>query len=88
MPGSIVGCDASGTVVKVGKDVTTGVKIGDHVAAFVHGSKFSDEGAFAEYVKVPAELAWVVPEKLKFEESATFGIAYVVKVRLIGSHVD
>ncbi|RPD66610.1 GroES-like protein [Lentinus tigrinus ALCF2SS1-7] len=74
-PGTVLGCDLSGTVVKVGADVTT-PKVGDHVAAFVHGATFPDEGAFAEYVKTPAELAWVVPPStLTHEQAATLSCA-------------
>ena len=73
VPGTINGCDFSGYIVKVGKNVST-PKVGDHVAGFVHGSTFTDEGAFAEYVKAPAELVWVVPENtLSHEEAATYG---------------
>ncbi|TBU35546.1 GroES-like protein [Dichomitus squalens] len=75
-PGSVIGCDWSGHVVRVGKNVST-PKVGDHVAGFVMGSTFPDSGAYAEYVKTPAELAWVVPEgTLTHEEAATFGCAF------------
>lgn len=63
--------------MKIGKNVTN-IEVGDHVATFVHGSKFADEGSFAEYVKTPAELAWVVPANtLTFEQSATYNVACV-----------
>ena len=76
-PGSIVGCDFSGYVCAVGRDVAS-PKIGDHVAGFVHGSTFPDSGAFAEYVKTPADLVWAVPENtVSHDEAATFGCAYV-----------
>ena len=76
-PGSIVGCDMSGTVVKLGKNVSN-FKLGDHVVTTRHGSAYPDEGAFAEYAKAPADLLWAVPEDtLTFEESATFNVAYV-----------
>lgn len=75
-PGTILGCDFSGHVVKVGKNVKS-PKIGDHVAGFVHGAAFPDEGAFAEFVKTPAELVWSVPENtLSHDEAATLGCAY------------
>ena len=95
MPGSVLGCDFSGVVVRTGNGVTvsscdsdstgTGspdsglrVCVGDHVAGFVMGSTFPDRGAYAEYVKTPAELAWIVPEgTLTHEEAATLGCAYV-----------
>ena len=37
---------------------------------------FPDEGAFAEYVKAPTDLVFVVPEgTFSYEESATLGCA-------------
>ncbi|TFK91794.1 GroES-like protein [Polyporus arcularius HHB13444] len=75
--GSILGCDYSGVVVKVGKNVHSSPKVGDHVAGFVHGSAYPDEGAFAEYVKVPAELVWVVPANtLSHEQAAAYEVAF------------
>lgn len=75
VPGSVVGCDFSGVVAKVGRNVST-PKVGDHVAGFVHGGQFPDEGAFAEYVKTPAELVWAVPENtLSHDEAATLSCA-------------
>ncbi|KAH9846081.1 GroES-like protein [Lenzites betulinus] len=74
--GSIVGCDFSGYVVKTGKNVVT-PKVGDHVAGFVHGAAFPDEGAFAEYVKTPANLVFTVPrDTLTHDEAATLGCAF------------
>ncbi|KAL1947847.1 hypothetical protein VTO73DRAFT_13571 [Trametes versicolor] len=76
VPGSILGCDFSGHVVKAGKNVTS-PKVGDHVAGFVHGAAFSDEGAYAEYVKTPGDLVWVVPENtLSHDQAAAFGCAF------------
>ncbi|KAH9928552.1 GroES-like protein [Epithele typhae] len=76
IPGAIVGCDFSGTVVKVGSAVTN-LSVGQQVAGFVHGSAFSDEGAFAEYVKTPADLVWPIPEgAFSHEEAATIGCAF------------
>ncbi|KAI0665297.1 GroES-like protein [Cubamyces menziesii] len=76
VPGTILGCDFSGHVVQVGKNVTT-LKVGDHVAGFVHGGAFTDEGAFAEYVKTPADLVWVVPEgTINHDQAATLGCAF------------
>ncbi|KAF0270921.1 hypothetical protein FOG51_04123 [Hanseniaspora uvarum] len=64
--GSIVGCDAAGTIVKLGKDEaeakhiadTYGYKVGDHVAAIIHGCSVlhPENGAFAEYALVDAAL--------------------------------
>ena len=75
VPGSILGCDFSGVVVKVGKNVST-PKVGDHVAGFVHGAMYSDEGAFAEYVKASADVVWTVPENtFSHELAAAYGAA-------------
>ncbi len=73
--GSILGCDFSGHVIKVGKNVTS-PKVGEHVTGFLHGGEFTDEGAHAEYVKTPAELVWVVPDgTLTHEEAAALQVA-------------
>lgn len=72
MDGAICGCDWSGHVVQKGKNVTT-LEIGDHVAGFVMGDNYTDRGAFAQYVKATAELAFKVPAgTLSHEEAATF----------------
>jgi len=72
-PGTIVGVDYAGVIAKVGKDVTT-LAVGDRVAGFVHGGQYTDRGAFAQYVKTPAELTWKVPEgTITDEDAATLG---------------
>lgn len=76
--GTICGCDWSGYVVQKGKNVTS-LDIGDHVAGFVQGGVYTDRGAFAEYVRTAAELAWKIPAgTLSDEEAATYGCAYVL----------
>lgn len=73
--GTISGCDWSGNVVQVGKNVKD-ISVGDHVAAFVHGGNYKDRGAFAEFVKAEADLVWKVPKgTLSHEEAATLGCA-------------
>ncbi|TBU35512.1 chaperonin 10-like protein [Dichomitus squalens] len=74
-PGTILGCDFSGYIVKVGKSVFS-PKVGDHVAGCVHGGCLEDEGAYAEYIKTPADLVWVVPENtLDHDQAATLSYA-------------
>lgn len=81
--GTIPGCDFSGTVVQIGKSVTN-FAVGDHVAGFTQGGMYKDRGAFAEYVKTPADLVWKVPEgTLTHEEAATFGCAYWTAVQAL-----
>ncbi|KAH9849337.1 GroES-like protein [Lenzites betulinus] len=72
-PGTVLGCDLAGVIVQVGKNVTTR-KVGDRVAAFVHGGNSADSGAFAEYTRSPADLVWPIPTSLSFEEAATMSI--------------
>ncbi|KAF7789406.1 hypothetical protein EIP86_000350 [Pleurotus ostreatoroseus] len=73
--GTICGCDWSGYVVQKGENVTT-LKIGDRVAGFVQGGTYTDRGAYAEYVKTTADLAWKIPAgTVSDEEAATFGCA-------------
>ena len=71
-PGSWLGCDFAGTVEKVGSGVDN-VRVGDRVAAFVHGGQWEGEGSFAEYVKAQAGLVWRVPDNLSDEEAAAAG---------------
>ncbi|KAH9918219.1 GroES-like protein [Epithele typhae] len=60
----------------VGSAVKT-LSVGQQVAGFVHGSTFANEGAFAEYVKTPADLVWPIPEGVSsHEEAATIGLAF------------
>ncbi|KAL7283725.1 hypothetical protein ACG7TL_003162 [Trametes sanguinea] len=67
----------------VGKNVTS-PKVGEHAAGFVMGGTFPDSGAFAEYVKTPAELAWVVPEgTLTYEQAATMGCVFWTAVQAL-----
>ncbi|THG97000.1 hypothetical protein EW026_g4939 [Hermanssonia centrifuga] len=81
--GTICGCDWSGYVVETGKSVTS-LSVGDHVAGFVQGGTYTDRGAYAEYVKTPAELAWRVPDgTLSHEEAATMGCGFWTAVQAL-----
>ncbi|KAJ1308344.1 hypothetical protein OPQ81_004054 [Rhizoctonia solani] len=74
--GNIIGCDLSGIVVKLGSNSISRVKVGDTVAAFVHGGNYRDRGAFAQYAKADSDLVWKFsPSTLSFEEAATMGCA-------------
>lgn len=69
--GTVLGCDWSGHVVGRGKNVET-PDLDAHIAGMSIGGTFSDCGAFAEYVKMPAELTWTVPDgRLTHEDAAT-----------------
>ena len=80
-PGTILGCDFAGTVVQAGPNLRVPVKVGDKVAASLRGGVDKERGGFAEYVKVYADLAWIIPEgTYTFEEAATIGIPLYTSV--------
>ena len=61
--------------MKLGESVTN-FAVGDSVAGFTHGGTYEDRGAYAEYVKASADLAWKIPDStLSFEQAATLGCA-------------
>ena len=77
-PGSYIGCDFAGEVVQVGPNLKTGIKVGDKVASSVRGGVSRERGAFSEYAKTFADLAFVIPEGTwSFEEASTIGIPLV-----------
>ncbi|KAJ5124463.1 uncharacterized protein N7515_008288 [Penicillium bovifimosum] len=75
-PGVLVGCDYSGIVEEVGKDVKKKFKKGDRVCGFVHGANAvqPEDGAFAEYIVAKGDLQWKIPEHMSFQEAATLGV--------------
>jgi NADPH:quinone reductase-like Zn-dependent oxidoreductase len=69
----ILGCDMSGTVAEVGKDVTN-VKVGDEVFATTRlGTPGC--GSFAEYALVPAKQLGKKPKNLTFDQACTIGVS-------------
>ena len=80
-PGTILGCDFAGIVVQTGPNLRVPLKVGDKVAASLRGGVDKERGGFAEYVKVYADLAWIIPEgTYTFEEAATIGIPLYTSV--------
>ncbi|CAO1619114.1 unnamed protein product [Parajaminaea phylloscopi] len=74
-PGNGVGCDAYGTVVKLGPNLKADVKVGDNIAFFEMGSFYSpDKGTFSEYATTQADTAVIVPDKYDPAEASSFGI--------------
>ena len=72
-------------MVKVGSAVTD-LAVGDHVTGFTHGGNYTDRGAFAEYVKMPAERVWKVPSgTLTHEQASTFGCTLVPLLPIVSS---
>jgi len=72
--GLVSGCDFCGNVVALGQEASSGlIKIDDKVAGFVHGARYPNNGAFAEYVKTEVGLVWKVPNVISYEEGAAIG---------------
>jgi NADPH:quinone reductase-like Zn-dependent oxidoreductase len=76
-PGAIIGCDFSGTVVKLGPNPKVSLRVGDRVAGCVHGGLFEDKGSYAQYLRAQSDLVFKVPEGLGMAEAATYGVAWV-----------
>lgn len=75
-PGVLVGCDYSGIVEEVGKDVKKQFKKGDRICGFAHGGNASqhEDGAFAEYIVVKGDLQMKIPDHMSFQDAATLGV--------------
>ncbi|WWC90093.1 uncharacterized protein L201_005026 [Kwoniella dendrophila CBS 6074] len=76
-PGVINGCDFSGEVVKLGNNLKVDLKVGDKIAGTTHGGIYKDRGSYAEYARIESDLCFKIPDSLKPEEAATFGVAWV-----------
>ncbi|CAF1485608.1 unnamed protein product [Rotaria sp. Silwood1] len=79
-PGSIVGCDFSGIVVKVGKEAIGNYKKGERVAGCVHGGldrELGIRGAFSEYVVQEASLVFRYPSTMSPEAVVTLPLASI-----------
>lgn len=74
--GATVGCDFSGEVVTTGDPALVKIRIGDRVSGCVFGNNpvRLDNGAFAEYVAVPADLLFQIPSNMSYEAAATLGV--------------
>ena len=86
-PGATSGTDFSGVIVALGTGVESdtwrsdnemrAVKVGDRVFGGTFGNNVlrPENGAFADYVAVPARLVWHMPGGMDFSTAATLGAA-------------
>lgn len=76
VPGATHGFDFAGTIVALGPDTPTHLRVGDRVAGFVHGMNrvLPSVGAFAEYVSASAELLLKIPDSMSFDDAASIGL--------------
>ena len=79
-PRAVIGNDFVGTVVGIHEKTTTDISIGDIVCGLVHGSNPADRsnGAFAQYVRVPADLVLRVPVGFEIEHAASLGLGLAI----------
>jgi NADPH:quinone reductase-like Zn-dependent oxidoreductase len=71
----------------VGKNAPGGWKVGDRAAGFVHGGIYEDRGSFAEYLKIDGDLAWKIPEGMRDEQAATYGVSAVTAMLALNVHL-
>ncbi|WWD01748.1 hypothetical protein V866_008694 [Kwoniella sp. B9012] len=83
LDGALQGCDYAGTVVKLGSNLKSDLKVGDTVAGMITGGMRNDRGAFAEYLVVESDLTYRVPKELKLEGAPTFGAAWLTASQVI-----
>ncbi|KAL1745027.1 chaperonin 10-like protein [Schizophyllum fasciatum] len=82
-PGTILGCDAAGDVVKVGSAVKH-LKVGDRAAGFNFGGSWQkDNGAYAEYVRFKAHVSFKLPDDMTYEEAASFPIPHLTAAQAL-----
>ncbi|KAK0383183.1 hypothetical protein NLU13_9096 [Sarocladium strictum] len=79
-PQRVVGTDFAGVVVEAATDLATfsdaRTKPGARVSGFLQGACSVNDrpGAFAEYLVIPYDLVWLVPESLSLEEASTISM--------------
>lgn len=76
-PGHTLGCDFAGVVVALGPNIISGLREGDRVGGFAHGSRDTDstDGCFADYTRCTEQSVFKLPDSFSFEQGATLGIA-------------
>jgi len=80
-PGAILGCDCAGDVVRVGSAVKH-LKVGNRVAGFNYGGSYqSDNGSYAEYVRLYAAVTFKIPDEMSYEEGAALPVVHLTAVQ-------
>jgi NADPH:quinone reductase-like Zn-dependent oxidoreductase len=78
----LLGSDFSGTVLKVGSQVTKPLKVGDRVFGFAHGanSDEAEDGAWAEVIAAKGDCVMKMPdgvERWGFDDASTMGASVI-----------
>jgi NADPH:quinone reductase-like Zn-dependent oxidoreductase len=76
VPGSLTGADYAGVVTEVGPDVQRDFKPGDRVCGATRNgdSRQPENGVFAEYIVVKADIQLKIPSSMGFEQAASLGV--------------
>lgn len=87
--GCLLGCDYAGVIEAVGEGVQRDLKVGERVCGVMRaGDPLEREnGCFAEWVCVKADVCWKVPEGMGWEEACTMGVMGVTTGRCLVSSV-
>ncbi|KAM0562187.1 hypothetical protein ACHAPJ_002632 [Fusarium lateritium] len=72
--GAVLGCDFTGTVERLGKDVSK-VAEGDTIAGLLWGGEIKGLGAFSGYTKAHESICFKVPKSTSLQEAATVPLA-------------
>jgi NADPH:quinone reductase-like Zn-dependent oxidoreductase len=85
--GRIVGSDFAGTVVEIGSGVPSAstLRTGSRVAGFLQGACSVNKrlGAFAEYLVVPWDLVWTIPDSISAEQAAGVSLVALTAAQAI-----
>ncbi|KAI0013522.1 GroES-like protein [Xylariaceae sp. FL0662B] len=79
-PGAIIGTDFAGEIVQIHPEagrLRLDLNVGDMVCGLVHGSNPANHGngAFAEYLRIPAQLVIKVPKGMEMHQASSLGVA-------------
>lgn len=82
--GRTIGSDFSGVVHALGRGVSHR-KVGDRVAGFLHGACTENvlPGAFAEFLVVPSDLVFLIPDNLSFQQAAVFPLCLLTAAQAL-----
>ena len=78
-PGALLGCDYAGTVHATGTNYSKAWAVGDRICGFAHGGDVTqpENGAFAEFIVVKADVQMRIPGWMGDAEAATLGVGAV-----------
>lgn len=68
--------------MKLGSQLKALLKIGDKVAGCVHGGWSKEEGSYAEYAVIDSNMCFIVPDRMKMEDAATYGVGWVTAAQV------